>query len=314
VFVAVTAMLVALVPAAASAATNSATINFEGLAEGAIVTSVSSGSGISGDAIAGSVGVSASGGSGDAMIFDSDCGGGCSGEDPDLQSNTGKVLIVSEDGNSADPDDNHIGGTLSFTFPFEVTVMSFQITDYGDRSGAAGSYQVGGNAAVALPTAGNGVTQTVNVGQSGTTLVVTTNDSYSIDNIVIEWDVPDDDPGTGTPGYWKNHPEAWPVDTITVGGVIYTKDQAIANMNTPGGGDKTYNMFSQLVAAMLNVAIGNDDSCIASTITAANAWLATNPLGSNVRANSAAWQSEGSVLHSTLDAYNNGLLCAPPRD
>jgi len=26
-------------------------------------------------------------------------------------------------------------------------------------------------------------------------------------------------PGTGTPGYWKNHPEAWPVEEITIGGV-----------------------------------------------------------------------------------------------
>jgi hypothetical protein len=34
-------------------------------------------------------------------------------------------------------------------------------------------------------------------------------------------------PGTGTPGYWKNHPEAWPVQTVTVGGVSYTKAQAI---------------------------------------------------------------------------------------
>jgi hypothetical protein len=34
-------------------------------------------------------------------------------------------------------------------------------------------------------------------------------------------------PGTGTPGYWKNHPDAWPVTQITVGGIVYTKVQAI---------------------------------------------------------------------------------------
>ena len=34
-------------------------------------------------------------------------------------------------------------------------------------------------------------------------------------------------PGTGTPGYWKNHPGAWLVQTIVVGGVEYTKAQAI---------------------------------------------------------------------------------------
>src|SRR5262245_40288062 len=30
-------------------------------------------------------------------------------------------------------------------------------------------------------------------------------------------------PGTGTPGYWKNHPEAWPVADIKIGNTIFTK-------------------------------------------------------------------------------------------
>jgi hypothetical protein len=85
-------------------------------------------------------------------------------------------------------------------------------------------------------------------------------------------------------------------------------------MKASGRGDKTYGMFEQLVAAKLNVEIGNDDSCIASDITAADAWMATNgPVGSGVKANSAAWKNSGSDLHGDLDDYNNGLLCAPHR-
>ncbi len=41
-----------------------------------------------------------------------------------------------------------------------------------------------------------------------------------------------------TPGFWKNHPDDWPVNMITIGGVKYTKDQAIQIMQTPGKGDK----------------------------------------------------------------------------
>lgn len=120
-------------------------------------------------------------------------------------------------------------------------------------------------------------------------------------------------PGTGTPGYWKNHPDAWPVPAITVGGVTYTKAQAIAWLGKVGK-DKTTTMFSSLVPAMLNVLIGNPDSCIASTITAANAWMATyGPVGSNVAASSPAWVI-GEPLHQQMDAYNNGLLCAPHRN
>ncbi len=123
-----------------------------------------------------------------------------------------------------------------------------------------------------------------------------------------------DNPGTGTPGYWKNHPDAWPVGSIMIGGVTYTKAAAIGWMQTPVRGDKTLSMFPALVSAKLNVLIGNDSSCISSTIKAADAWMTVHgPVGSNVRANSAAWGA-GSPLHSTLDDYNNGKLCAPHRD
>jgi hypothetical protein len=120
-------------------------------------------------------------------------------------------------------------------------------------------------------------------------------------------------PGTGTPGYWKNHPDAWPVSKITVGGVIYTKAQAIYWLGKVGK-DKTTTMFSSLVPAMLNVLIGNDGSCVNGAIADGNAWMALyGPVGSNVAASSPAWLA-GEPTHQTLDAYNNGLLCAPHRN
>jgi hypothetical protein len=74
-------------------------------------------------------------------------------------------------------------------------------------------------------------------------------------------------------------------------------------------------MFSSLVPAMLNVEIHNDSSCVASTITAAHAWMATyGPLGINVvAASSYAW-TVGEPMHQQMDAYNNGRLCAPHRN
>jgi len=119
-------------------------------------------------------------------------------------------------------------------------------------------------------------------------------------------------PGTGTPGYWKNHPEAWPVNSITIGEDTYSKAQAIALMGMPDG-DKSYTLFRAYVAAYLNVLIGNDSSCIASTLTAAYNWLNTYEPGSNVKASSNAWKM-GEPLYLRLDAYNNGFLCAPHRD
>jgi hypothetical protein len=123
-------------------------------------------------------------------------------------------------------------------------------------------------------------------------------------------------PGTGTPGYWVNHPEAWPVSSVTVGSVTYTKAQALALLAAPGAKDKRYTMFSSLVPAILNVAIGNDSSCVSDAITAAQTWMATyGPIGSGsaVAASSYAWKL-GEPLHRQMDNYNNGMLCAPHRD
>jgi hypothetical protein len=136
------------------------------------------------------------------------------------------------------------------------------------------------------------------------------------------WTVPagacccDCGPCTGTPGYWKNHPEAWPADELVVGDTEYTKAEAIAWLDAPVKGDKSITMFKALVAAMLNKLHGCCTSCICDTINEADDWLYNFPVGSGVRANSEAWQySHGEALYWLLDAYNNGMLdCADARD
>ena len=119
-------------------------------------------------------------------------------------------------------------------------------------------------------------------------------------------------PGTGTPGYWANHPEAWPTNQLVIGGITYSKDAAIALMKSSVSGDKRYTLFPSLVSAELNVLIGNDSSCVTAAIAAADAWWATYN-GSPVAAKSAAWKAI-EPYQKTLDAYNNGLLCAPHRN
>ncbi|MFC2145267.1 PKD domain-containing protein [Actinomycetota bacterium] len=123
-------------------------------------------------------------------------------------------------------------------------------------------------------------------------------------------------PGTGTPGYWMNHPEAWPVNEITIGGETYDKNEAIQLIKDSTKKDVTYIMFQALLAAKLNVLVGNDASCIASTIIDADAWMADyGPVGSEVKAGgkNGPWRI-GEELYIMLDDYNNGLLCAPHRD
>jgi hypothetical protein len=111
---------------------------------------------------------------------------------------------------------------------------------------------------------------------------------------------------TLTQGFWKNHPEAWPVETITIGVNLYTKEQALAILSTPPSrGDATYILAHQLIAAKLNVLIGADDSVVATAIADADAWLAAHPLGSLPHGTD---RSAGIALAEILDQYNNGLI------
>ena len=134
--------------------------------------------------------------------------------------------------------------------------------------------------------------------------------------------------GTGTPGFWKNHPELWPVagSRVLVGDwnhnwtcdltetcLDLTAEEALAALSTAPRGDMTWNLGRPLVAAWLNVSAGNDPSCVVDSINAAIGWLLTHPLGSGVGGGDPAW-GDASGWARILDDYNNGLLCAEHRD
>ncbi|MEM9212788.1 MAG: serine hydrolase [Cyanobacteria bacterium P01_F01_bin.150] len=75
-----------------------------------------------------------------AMIFDS---ANPTGGDQDLASSTlGNILIISEDGDSADPDDNAKGGTLMFDWDGVVNIESLGLLDIEESGGTVTLYGV----------------------------------------------------------------------------------------------------------------------------------------------------------------------------
>ncbi|GIK40830.1 MAG: hypothetical protein BroJett011_46630 [Chloroflexota bacterium] len=117
---------------------------------------------------------------------------------------------------------------------------------------------------------------------------------------------------TLTQGYWKSHPDAWPVKQITIGGVTYPQAEALAIFNIEPDGDATYILAHQLLAAKLNILNGADPSSVTNTVVEADDWLNEHPLGSNP---SNPDREAGIKLSETLDKYNRGLIgpgrCAP---
>jgi len=113
---------------------------------------------------------------------------------------------------------------------------------------------------------------------------------------------------TLTLGYWKTHPDAWPVDQLTIGGVTYSQTSAIQILKVSSTGDATYILARQLIAAKLNILHGADGSAVTKTISDADAWLALEGLGSNPPHPD---RDPAISMASTLDQFNNGSLGCP---
>ena len=110
-----------------------------------------------------------------------------------------------------------------------------------------------------------------------------------------------------TQGYWKNHPEAWPVSSLKLGGVEYSQAQLLAIFRQPVAGNGLISLAHQLIAAKLNVANGSDGSDISDEIAAADALIAGRvvpPVGSGHLS-----PSSTSALVGKLDTFNNTGEC-----
>ena len=124
---------------------------------------------------------------------------------------------------------------------------------------------------------------------------------------------------SGTPGacvrgqgFWKNHPDQWPVTELQLGNVTYNQQQLLDILHEPVRGNGLLILAHQLIAAKLNIAAGADPSCIKETIAAADALigdLVIPPVGDGyLRPRDAA------PLAGILGRFNEGHMCAPACD
>ena len=107
-----------------------------------------------------------------------------------------------------------------------------------------------------------------------------------------------------TPGYWKNHAECWPIDSVTVGDVVLTKEEAIDYLAS-NSKDATFKLASQLIAAKFNAMSlfygSYNPTTVWQAIGAADNYLATNPLGSNPQGET---RDEALALKDALQVFN----------
>ena len=108
---------------------------------------------------------------------------------------------------------------------------------------------------------------------------------------------------TLTQGYWKNHPDAWPVTSLELGSVTYSKAEALSILGRPVAGNGLLSLSHQLIATKLNVASGASNP-IATAIAQADALIGSKvvpPVGT-----ASVSTASTSSLVQTLDDYNSG--------
>jgi hypothetical protein len=111
---------------------------------------------------------------------------------------------------------------------------------------------------------------------------------------------------TYTQGYWKNHADAWPVDSLVLGTVSYSQAELLAILGTPVGGGKAganglIALAHQLIAAKLNVANGAAVPAEIATADALIGGLVVPPSGAGYLA-----PATTSALVFALSTYNEG--------
>ena len=111
---------------------------------------------------------------------------------------------------------------------------------------------------------------------------------------------------TYSQGYWRNHPDAWPVTSLSLGTVTYQAAELMAILDNPAGGNGLVILVHQLIAAKLNIANGADPSAVQQAMTDADNMigaLVVPPIGNGYLA-----PAQTGDLVETLTQYNEGTI------
>ena len=111
---------------------------------------------------------------------------------------------------------------------------------------------------------------------------------------------------TYSQGYWKNHSDVWPLQSLTLGAVSYSKSQLLQILNRPAQGNGLVILAHQLIAAKFNIANGADPTAAQQFVINADnmiGGLIVPPIGNGYLS-----PSQTSELTDTLTEYNEGTI------
>ncbi len=301
-----------------------AVIDFQPLQAGTIVGALSSGNGVSGAVVPGTIDVYGENldplrpDVNHAMIFDTD---NPTGDDTDLVipgADYMNVLIISEDLDSDDPDDDSVPGGI-FTFDFSgfatgvVDVLEFNAIDT-EEGGAYEAYDSDGVliASGAIGSIADGTDQAVAVNALGVeVLIVTLDGSGAVDNFCINVEEEVEEGCSLTQGFWKNTKKGpWPIP-YNRDDVFYLSGQTWQQvLKTAPKGNSYYQAAHQFIAASLNVANGasTPDEVDAALALGLDLFSTNTPAEISQLSGGDELRQQFLSINDTLDAYNKGEI------
>lgn len=262
--------------------------------------------------------------------------GGQQGSQYENNTALGKVLIITEDFDTSDPDDGDVRGSY-FDFDFSalgtVSVYSMHIMDVEVTENTATVTFYDSDGAVigntfGLPKVGdNGVYNYLfGEGVSGVAKMhVSLNGSGAIDNIVflsekIVTPPPAEVGCTNTPGYWKNHTKysaarrdaTWDkIGAQAEDTQFFLSDKSYLEvMQTPVNGNAYYNLSFHYIAAKLNTLRGASapENVMNAIAEAEKLFQQYTPLQIGSLKSSDALRQKFIQYAALLDQYNNGEI------
>ncbi len=190
--------------------------------------------------------------------------------------------------------------------PLASTTVSFAVTG---ANSAAGACLTAADGTCSFTYTG------IHPGDDLITATVNVSENYVTTSATQHWDAA---PPAGrcplSKGFWKNHPDAWPVTSLTLGAETYTQGELLILLRSPPRGDTSLILADQLIAAKLNIANGSDAAPAAAAVADADTVLG---LAGKLPYGIPASSSDGHAMTQdgkTLDSYNTGSLtpnCIP---
>lgn len=104
-------------------------------------------------------------------------------------------------------------------------------------------------------------------------------------------------------GYWRDNPQEWLIEDIMLGNLSYSKDEALAILDSEDPGP-TERLLAAFLVAQLNTLNGADSSTIDQALVAARDWLILRPHGIDLTEEELLEVQE---LAQQLQDYNEGL-------